>query len=92
MNMSMNDDIRNVQIIAELAKEVNTSDPIDWADLAISENESFNLIANQVYEQYKKTESIDNERLVLLATIVKLTVENFVLNLRLIKQVNQNHE
>lgn len=80
------DDIQNALIISELAQEIEKSDFIDWGDLAISESAAYELIANQVYEQYKATENIKGERLVLLATITKLAVENFVLNLKLLKQ------
>lgn len=79
------DDIQNALILSELAQEIEGVDPIDWGDLAISESAAYELVANQVYEQYKQTENIKGERLVLLATIVKLVVENFVLNLKLMK-------
>ncbi len=36
---------------------------------------------------FKETEGTENERITMLSTIVKLTVENFVLNLRLLKGV-----
>lgn len=79
------DDIQNAIMIAELAQEIEGPDSIDWGDLAISESAAYELVANQVYEYYKETEDIKGERLVFLATIVKLTVENFVLNLKLLK-------
>lgn len=79
------DDIHNALIISELAQEIEGPDPIDWGDLSVSESAAYELVANQVYEQYKETENIKGERLVLLATIVKLAVENFVLNLKLLK-------
>lgn len=72
-------------LISELAQEINKEDSIDFADLAISEKEAFDLISNQVVEMFKETEGADNERITMLSTIVKLTVENFVLNLRLLK-------
>lgn len=83
--MSYDDDIQNVLIISELAQEIEKSDFIDWGNLNVSEQEAFELVANNVYEQYRQTENIDGERLVLLANITKLVVENFVLNLKLMK-------
>lgn len=82
------DDINNALIISELAQEIEKTDFIDWGDLAVSEQQAYDLIASEVYEQYKQTENIKGERLVLLATITKLTVENFVLNLKLLKIQN----
>jgi hypothetical protein len=77
-----------VYILSELAQEIESADPIDWGNLTISESDAYDLMANEIYEKYKETENIDGERLVLLATIVKLTVENFTLNLKLMNVAN----
>jgi len=74
-------------LVSELAQEINKEDSIDFADLSISEKETFDLISNQIIEMFKETEDTENERITMLSTIVKLTVENFVLNLRLLKGV-----
>jgi hypothetical protein len=60
----------------QLAKEADTVDPIDWGELNISEDEAFNLMAMHVAE-------MENNYLTLKACCVKLMVENFVLNLKL---------
>ena len=65
------------RLIAELAQETETVDPIDWGDLNISEAEAFNLMAMHVAE-------MENDDLTNRAIIVKLLVENFVLNLKLL--------
>jgi hypothetical protein len=64
------------QLLVELAKEADTVDPIDWGELNISEDEAFNLMAMHVAE-------MENNYLTLKACCVKLMVENFVLNLKL---------
>ena len=64
------------QLLVELAKEADTVDPIDWGELNISEDEAFNLMAMHVAE-------MENNVLTLKASCVKLMVENFVLNLKL---------
>ena len=64
------------QLIAELAKEGEKEDPIDWGELAISEDEAFKLRAMHVAE-------MERNHLTDGAIIVKLLVENFVLNLKL---------
>jgi|688.fasta_scaffold06550_27 hypothetical protein len=79
-------DIDCVDIIAELAKESSNEYPIDFADLSISESDAFKLMASEIYEKFNATKGTDNERLILLSAITTLTVENFVLNLRLLKQ------
>ena len=64
------------QLLVQLAKEADTVDPIDWGELNISEDEAFNLMAMHVAE-------MENNVLTLKACCVKLMVENFVLNLKL---------
>ena len=64
------------KILKELALEADTVDPIDWGQLNISEDEAFNLQAMHVQE-------MENNHLTLKAVCVKLMVENFVLNLKL---------
>ena len=64
------------KIIKELALEADTVDPIDWGQLNISEEEGYNLMSMHVAE-------MENNVLTLKASCVKLMVENFVLNLKL---------
>ena len=72
------------QLVA-LAEEIEMSDPIDWGMLSISEHEAYELIAGSVLENYLSMEP-DHRDMMLLATVVKLTVENFVLNLKLLQR------
>ena len=65
--------IRNLVI---LAKEGETMDPIDWGDLAITEEQAYIMMAAHVLE-------MERNHLTDGAIIVKLLVENFVLNLKL---------
>ena len=65
------------QLISELAQEADIVDPIDWGELNITEKEAFNLMAMHVAE-------MENDHLTNQAIIVKLLVENMVLNLKLI--------
>ena len=66
--------IRNLVI---LAKEGETMDPIDWGDLNITEDQAYVIMAAHVLE-------MERNHLTDGAIIVKLLVENFVLNLRLL--------
>jgi hypothetical protein len=69
-----------VEVVAALAQEVEVTDPIDWAMLAIDEQEAYRLMASNIIEQFP------DEKLEILAVITKLTVENFVLNLKLLQK------
>ena len=66
--------IRNLVI---LAKEGAEMDPIDWGDLNISEDQAYIMMAAHVLE-------MERNHLTDGAIIVKLLVENFVLNLKLL--------
>jgi hypothetical protein len=74
--MKVNTDWR---LLVELAEECDTVDPIDWGELNISEKEAFRLMAMHVAE-------MENDSLTLKAVCVKLMVENFVLNLKLLER------
>lgn len=67
-----------IETLVELAKEAEIGDPFDWADVAISEEEAYRLMAMNVLE-------MDPDPRVMMATIVKLCVENMVLNVRLMQ-------
>jgi hypothetical protein len=64
------------RLLAELAQEAEVTDPIDWGMLNIDEKDAYRLIALHVSE-------LPDDILILKATLTKLMVENFVLNLKL---------
>jgi hypothetical protein len=68
--------------IVMLAQEVELGDPIDWGVLNIDEDSAYRLIAMGVVENIQN-ETHKSEKDVMVATIVKLVVENFTLNLKL---------
>ena len=82
---------RTIQVkdIVELVNEIEGEDPIDWGMLNIDETQATELVANNLVEQYNTTwaEMSDDERnIIMLATITKLVVENFTLNLKLLQK------
>ena len=70
------------ELIAEMAQEVESGDPIDWGMLAVDEQTVYNLMATSMLEHYNSLD-VENRDLMLLATATKLVVENMVLNLKL---------
>jgi hypothetical protein len=74
-----------VEQIVELAKEIEHEDPIDWGMLNIDEDEAFKLIAPSVLANYLLLDK-DSRDIMMLSTIVKLTVENFALNVKLMQK------
>ena len=75
-----------VEQLVELVKEIETEDPIDFAMLQIDEDTAYTLMATSILEMYLSNDA-DSRDMILLATVVKLTVENFVLNLKLLQNV-----
>ena len=73
---------QEVQMLVELAKECEIGDPFDWSDVTIDEEEAYKLMAMNVL-------SMDMNRDIMAATVVKLCVENMVLNLKLMQNVNE---
>jgi hypothetical protein len=66
-----------IDAIVALAQEVEVTDPIDWGMLAINEEEAYRMMAISILETFP------DESITIQAVITKLTVENFVLNLKL---------
>lgn len=73
----------NAQQLADLAMEIDRGDNIDWGMLNISEKQAFELMASNVIEQFASLTDDQEAAVIALATITKLLVENFVLNLQL---------
>lgn len=66
-----------IEDLVSIAMEAEIADPIDWGELNISEEEAYRMFAATVLE-------MNNEPMADKAIIVKLLVENFVLNLKLL--------
>jgi len=64
-------------LIVDLAKETEVTDPIDWGNLHISEDQAYKMMASHVME-------MDLDDLTSRAIITKMLVENFVLNVKLL--------
>lgn len=76
----------DLRIVEELIKEIELDDPIDWGMLAINEEDAIRLIASSVVEHYEKeiNSMTGVERdYIFVSSIAKLTLENFVLNVKL---------
>jgi hypothetical protein len=73
-----------VILVEELAKEVNSEDPIDFGYCPMDDKMVWNLISNLVVEKYYPYENDQNSTALFLATITKLVVENYVLHTKLL--------
>jgi hypothetical protein len=74
-----------IEELIDIAQSVELGDPIDWSDLSIGEYDAYNLMANHILDQYRTNWSQlspTHREIIMLATITKLLVENFTLNLK----------
>jgi hypothetical protein len=72
----------SVDELVDLAKHSELGDPIDWGLLAITEKQAYQMMASNVLEQIEGLEK-EQRTYVAMASMTKLLVENFVLNLKL---------
>lgn len=72
--------------LAELIRDIEAADPIDYADLPYAEDDLRQLVCCQIREIAETTESLDEEehRTMMLAIAAKLVLENLVLHVRLL--------
>ena len=68
--------------IIDLAKSVELGDSIDWSGINVDRDKIYQLIGSQVYDLYSEWQQSEGGDAILLATITKLVVENFLLNLK----------
>lgn len=69
--------------IITLAKDVELGDGIDWTDINADRDKIYQIIGSQVYDYYHQANTAEDGEAIMLATITKLVVENFILNIRL---------
>ena len=72
-----------------LAREVEIRDKIDWTQLKVTEEEVYEMMAGGVIDQMYSLPDEHREG-VAMATMVKLMVENFVLNTKLSEERLKN--
>jgi len=73
--------------LAELIREIEVEDPIDYGDLPYAEDDLRLLVCNQIREIADQAEQLgeENRQTALLAVAAKLVLENLVLHIRLIQ-------
>lgn len=73
----------NIDTIVDLAFAVEEGDPIDWGVFKNGKEQSVKMIAASIIEQFDKEVYTEDDRLIIMSTITKLVVENFILHSRL---------
>ena len=73
-------------MLVDLAMQAEITDPIDWGQLSIEERQAYTLMATSVIEQIYGIPE-EHQLMVAMATMTKLLVENFVLNVKLTGEI-----
>jgi hypothetical protein len=77
------------RLLAGFAKEAEAADPIDWSGTEVDRDAAYELMASQIAELFQGYEAKglgrDPQLAIALGTIIKLSVENFVLHQRLMQ-------
>lgn len=71
--------------LIDIAFAVEEGDPIDWDIFRDGKEQALKMIGASVIEQFDKDLNTDSDRMIILATITKLIVENMILHTKLIK-------
>tara|TARA_B110000503_G_C7015578_1_gene357576 strand:+ start:254 stop:514 length:261 start_codon:yes stop_codon:yes gene_type:complete len=85
----MEDNQTTIEQLAELAMQSEMSSSIDWNTLNVTKQDAFIMMAKNVIEQMD-TLPEDQRAVVAMATMTKLLVENFILNIQAKGSNNDN--
>jgi hypothetical protein len=72
--------------LCDIAFAHEQGDPIDWGIFAKGQSEAMKMIGSSVLEMFDRDEITDDLKLIMLATITKLTTENMILHSKLLTQ------
>ena len=75
--------------LIDIAAAVEEGDPIDWGRLKMGQQETFKMIGTSVLEMFDRDYNNDDDRLIVLATITKLIVENMILHTKLMTKQDE---
>jgi hypothetical protein len=76
----------DIDTLVDLAFAVEEGDPIEWGLFKDGKEQSMKMIAASIIEQFDKEVYTNDDRLIIMSTITKLVVENFILHARLRNQ------
>lgn len=82
----------DIDVLVDIAKSVEEGDPVDFGKLAVGKDQAFKMVAASILEMFDKPEYTTEDKIILLSTITKLTVENMLLNIKLLSITDQKDE
>jgi hypothetical protein len=76
----------NLDLLVDIAQEVEGQDAVDWGKLAVGKEQAYKMVATSILEMFDKPEYTFDDKVIIMSTITKLTVENMLLNLKVLTQ------
>lgn len=73
-----------LDLLVDIAQDVEGQDAIPWDKLAVGKEQAYKMVAASILEMFDKEEYTFDDKVILLSTITKLTVENMLLNIKLL--------
>ena len=70
--------------LCDVAFAHEEGDPIEWGVFAQGKDQAMKMIGTSILEMFDKDNITDDDRLIMLSTITKLTVENMILHSKLL--------
>jgi len=70
--------------LCDIAFAHEEGDPFDWGVFKQGKDEAMKMIGTSILEMFDKDNITDDDRLIMLSTITKLTVENMILHSKLL--------
>ena len=73
------------ELLFELSKEVLTEYPVNHSDLPVDQNEYLKLVCIELLDRYSSLNE-EERQIAMISSNIALVLENFLLNLKLLKQ------
>jgi hypothetical protein len=74
----------DLDLLVDIAQDVEGQDAVDWGKLAMSKEAAYRMVAASILEMFDKPEYTFDDKVILMSTITKLTVENMLLNIKVL--------
>ena len=74
----------DLELLVDIAQDVEGQGAVDWGRLAMGKEEAYKMVGASILEMFDKPEYTFDDKVVIMSTITKLTVENMLLNLKLL--------
>ena len=74
----------DLELLVDIAQDVEGQDAVDWGRLAMGKEEAYKMVGASILEMFDKSEYTFDDKVIIMSTITKLTIENMLLNLKLL--------